>query len=60
MKTFVILCLAGVAFSLPNYEKDVKLSEGRIIGGEEAPKRKNFFLKMIYEACLFNDKLLNV
>merc|ERR1719230_1425843 len=40
MKTFVILCLAGVAFSFPNYEKDVKLSEGRIIGGEEAPKHE--------------------
>ena len=59
MKTFVILCLAGVAFSLPNYEKDVTLSEGRIIGGEEAPKRKKIF-KIIFEACLFNDKLLNV
>jgi len=40
MRTFVILCLAGAAFSLPNYEKDVKLSEGRIIGGEEAPKHE--------------------
>ena len=39
MSKLLILGCIGVVFSKPQFGAELSLTEGRIIGGEEAPKR---------------------
>ena len=40
MSKLLLLGCIGVALSKPQFGAELSLGEGRIIGGEEAPKRK--------------------
>ena len=45
MKYFInVLIFASVAYARPNVSPAIRFADGKIIGGQEAPKRKDRFL----------------
>ena len=48
MKSLIFLCLVALASAKPRINPSIKFANGKIIGGQEAPKRKYFYFKLQY------------
>ena len=58
MKQFVILLLLPSVFGKPRLNPALKFADGRIIGGEEAPKRE--LHTKIFEFMLLLEVIANI
>ena len=47
MRTFYILLCAAVAHAKPQESATFGVADGRIVGGEEAPPRKNYIFRIL-------------
>ena len=52
MKSLIFLCLVALASAKPRMNPSIKFANGKIIGGQEAPKRKYFYFEFLLHANL--------